>query len=253
MVMFFFLANFFFDPVQVIGNQYNQALAAMAGAERYFRLIDFEPGWQTHPRPGHCPRIRGRVEFRNVHFRLRAGPPGFERPVLYRRARPNGCVGRAHRQREDHSRRAAAKILSPHQRNASGSMGRICSRPPAILSTARWEASSKTTFFSPAPCWKTSGLPAQHRRRSPRHAPGAGLRGPAGGPAARAANRRRKKRRALAGAAPVDLFCPGAAGRSANRRAGRSYERDRHGHGNPFAEGLGNTAAGGPPSWWHIG
>ena len=34
LVMFFFLANFFFDPVQVIGNQYNQALSAMAGAER---------------------------------------------------------------------------------------------------------------------------------------------------------------------------------------------------------------------------
>ncbi len=34
LVTFFFLANFFFDPVQVIGNQYNQALSAMAGAER---------------------------------------------------------------------------------------------------------------------------------------------------------------------------------------------------------------------------
>ncbi len=40
LVMFFFLANFFFDPIQVIGNQYNQALAAMAGAERFFRLMD---------------------------------------------------------------------------------------------------------------------------------------------------------------------------------------------------------------------
>jgi len=30
LVMFFFLANFFFDPVQVIGNQYSQALTAMA-------------------------------------------------------------------------------------------------------------------------------------------------------------------------------------------------------------------------------
>lgn len=45
LVMFFFLANFFFDPVQVIGNQYNQALAAMAGAERYFRMIDLVPDW----------------------------------------------------------------------------------------------------------------------------------------------------------------------------------------------------------------
>src|SRR5262249_43832896 len=56
LVMFFFLANFFFDPVQVIGNQYNQALAAMAGAERYFRLIDLTPEWRgpaaAHPLPG---------------------------------------------------------------------------------------------------------------------------------------------------------------------------------------------------------
>ena len=49
LVMFFFLANFFFDPVQVIGNQYNQALSAMAGAERFFRLIDLEPEWQDAP------------------------------------------------------------------------------------------------------------------------------------------------------------------------------------------------------------
>jgi ATP-binding cassette subfamily B protein len=45
LVMFFFLANLFFEPVQVIGNQYNQALSAMAGGERYFRLIDTQPEW----------------------------------------------------------------------------------------------------------------------------------------------------------------------------------------------------------------
>jgi ABC-type multidrug transport system fused ATPase/permease subunit len=49
LVMFFFLANLFFEPVQVIGNQYNQALAAMAGGERYFRLIDAQPEWTDAP------------------------------------------------------------------------------------------------------------------------------------------------------------------------------------------------------------
>jgi len=49
LVMFFFLANLFFEPVQVIGNQYNQALAAMAGGERYFRLIDLQPDWTDAP------------------------------------------------------------------------------------------------------------------------------------------------------------------------------------------------------------
>jgi ATP-binding cassette subfamily B protein len=66
--MFFFLANFFFDPVQVIGNQYNQALSAMAGAERYFRLIDAAPEWTDRPDARLLPPIEGRVEFQEVSF-----------------------------------------------------------------------------------------------------------------------------------------------------------------------------------------
>jgi ATP-binding cassette subfamily B protein len=75
LVMFFFLANFFFDPVQVIGNQYNQALSAMAGAERYFRLIDLEPEWQDAPTAKALPPIQGRVEFQDVHFEYEQGRP----------------------------------------------------------------------------------------------------------------------------------------------------------------------------------
>jgi ATP-binding cassette, subfamily B, bacterial len=75
LVMFFFLANFFFDPVQVIGNQYNQALSAMAGAERFFRLIDHKPEWQDAPGAVNLPPIQGRVEFRDVHFEYERGRP----------------------------------------------------------------------------------------------------------------------------------------------------------------------------------
>jgi len=75
LVMFFFLANFFFDPVQVIGNQYNQALTAMAGAERYFRLIDLKPEWQDLPAARPLPAIRGQVEFDAVHFAYEPGRP----------------------------------------------------------------------------------------------------------------------------------------------------------------------------------
>lgn len=49
LVHFFFLANLFFDPIRVLGNQYNQAMTAMAGAERVFRLLDAEPDWQDPP------------------------------------------------------------------------------------------------------------------------------------------------------------------------------------------------------------
>jgi ATP-binding cassette, subfamily B, bacterial len=75
LVMFFFLANFFFDPVQVIGNQYNQALTAMAGAERLFRLLDFAPEWQDAPEAKPLSRIRGRVEFQAVSFEYEPGRP----------------------------------------------------------------------------------------------------------------------------------------------------------------------------------
>jgi ATP-binding cassette subfamily B protein len=78
LVMFFFLANFFFEPVQVIGNQYNQALAAMAGAERFFRLIDLEPEWQEAPTARPLSRIEGRIEFEHVHFEYDRGRPVLE-------------------------------------------------------------------------------------------------------------------------------------------------------------------------------
>jgi ABC-type multidrug transport system fused ATPase/permease subunit len=75
LVMFFFLANLFFDPVQAIGNQYNQALTAMAGAERLFRLIDQPPDWRDAPDAKPLPALRGRVEFQAVHFEYQPNRP----------------------------------------------------------------------------------------------------------------------------------------------------------------------------------
>jgi ATP-binding cassette subfamily B protein len=71
LVKFFFLSNFFFSPITVIGNQYNQALVAMAGAERVFHLIDTPPDWEDDPSACDLPRSAGtgaQVEFRRVSF-----------------------------------------------------------------------------------------------------------------------------------------------------------------------------------------
>jgi ABC-type multidrug transport system fused ATPase/permease subunit len=73
LVMFFFLANLFFEPVQVIGNQYNQALTAMAGAERFFRLMELPPEWTDAPTAQPLPAIQGRVEFQAVEFEYEPG------------------------------------------------------------------------------------------------------------------------------------------------------------------------------------
>src|SRR6185436_7741155 len=96
LITFFLLANQFFAPIAIIGNQYNQALVAMAGAERVFRLIDTKPDWEdaVDARPLPDPREQSarreggeaaaaspaglRVEFRGVGF-------GYDpaRPVLH--------------------------------------------------------------------------------------------------------------------------------------------------------------------------
>jgi len=74
-VTFFFFANQFFSPIQIIGNQYNQALVSMAGAERVFRLIDAKPDWEDAPDATALPDPRPgdahggmRIEFRDVVF-----------------------------------------------------------------------------------------------------------------------------------------------------------------------------------------
>lgn len=78
LIQFWFLAGLFFSPIQVIGNQYDQALTAMAGAERVFRFLDQSPRWgdSADARPLELP-VAGRIEVRNVCFGYDA-----ENPVL---------------------------------------------------------------------------------------------------------------------------------------------------------------------------
>lgn len=79
LVGFFFMANVFFAPLTILGNQYNQAMTAMAGAERLFSLLDRQPEWQDAPDALPVLRLEGKVEFDEVSF---AYDPG--RPVLHK-------------------------------------------------------------------------------------------------------------------------------------------------------------------------
>jgi ATP-binding cassette subfamily B protein len=78
LVGFFFMANMFFSPISTLGNQYNQAMTAMAGAERLFGLLDTPPEWSDPPDAIEMPPLRGRVEFRRLTFGYDPG-----RPVLH--------------------------------------------------------------------------------------------------------------------------------------------------------------------------
>jgi ATP-binding cassette subfamily B protein len=75
LIQFFFLANLFFNPIPVLATQYNQVLAAMAGAERVFRLLDARPDWEDEPGARALPALEGRVELRDVSFAYEPGKP----------------------------------------------------------------------------------------------------------------------------------------------------------------------------------
>ncbi|MDE3084748.1 MAG: ABC transporter ATP-binding protein, partial [Verrucomicrobiota bacterium] len=73
LILFFLMANQFFAPIQNLGIQYNQALIAMAGAERVFRFIDIKPDWEDAPDAAPLPDPR---EVQGSKFKVQslAGP-----------------------------------------------------------------------------------------------------------------------------------------------------------------------------------
>ncbi|MGE9289614.1 MAG: ABC transporter ATP-binding protein [Puniceicoccales bacterium] len=85
LVTFFFLAGLFFQPISAIGRQFTSALAALAGAERVFRLLDQKPDWdetgeERDPQdPPLVPlkNFSGRVRFEDLSFHYEP-----EKPVL---------------------------------------------------------------------------------------------------------------------------------------------------------------------------
>jgi ATP-binding cassette subfamily B protein len=75
MVQFFFLAGLFFSPITVLGNMFNEALNAMAGAEKVFAILDSPPDWEDPPDAVEVPAFQGRVEFEDVYFSYQPGRP----------------------------------------------------------------------------------------------------------------------------------------------------------------------------------
>jgi ATP-binding cassette, subfamily B, bacterial len=73
LIQFLFLSNAFFGAIPALGNRYNQALTAMAGAERVFGLLDTRPDWSDARDAYELPPIVGRVEFRHVSLEYDPG------------------------------------------------------------------------------------------------------------------------------------------------------------------------------------
>ncbi len=61
-------AERFFDPIRDLSDKFNILQAAMASSERIFRVLDEPVVVQDPPDPLPLPRVRGRIEFRDVWF-----------------------------------------------------------------------------------------------------------------------------------------------------------------------------------------
>ncbi len=61
-------AERFFDPIRDLSDKFNILQAAMASSERIFRVLDEPATVPDPPDPIPLPRVRGRIEFRDVWF-----------------------------------------------------------------------------------------------------------------------------------------------------------------------------------------
>jgi ATP-binding cassette, subfamily B, multidrug efflux pump len=63
----------FWDPINRLGQMYNQLLVAMASSERIFEYLDEEPLIQDKPEAKPLPTIRGDIRFNKVVFEYEKG------------------------------------------------------------------------------------------------------------------------------------------------------------------------------------
>lgn len=73
-VAFVQYAQRFFEPIEDLAEKYNILQAAMASAERLFRLLDEPVEVEDPPAPLRVDRVRGEIEFRNVWFAYESAP-----------------------------------------------------------------------------------------------------------------------------------------------------------------------------------
>jgi len=76
-------AERFFDPLRDLSDKFNILQAAMASSERIFRVLDEPVTVGDPPHPVSLPRVRGRLEFRDVWFAYEDGGPWALRGVSF--------------------------------------------------------------------------------------------------------------------------------------------------------------------------
>ncbi|MFH2202749.1 MAG: ABC transporter ATP-binding protein [Elusimicrobiota bacterium] len=69
LVAFLLLLESVFEPIEQLGELYNELLGAAAAGERVFQVLDTQPEIQDRTGAGALSEVKGRVTFSHVHFR----------------------------------------------------------------------------------------------------------------------------------------------------------------------------------------
>ena len=155
LIQFLFLSNGLFAAIPNLGNQYNQALAAMAGAERVFALLDTRPDWEDAPDAVAVDRVEGAVQLDGVGFAYESGRPVLSDIALTVAAgRTVALVGATGSGKSTLASLVAKLYLPTAGRVASTAATSRACRARRCAGTSR--ASRRTTFSTRAPSPTTS-------------------------------------------------------------------------------------------------
>ncbi len=97
----------FWEPINRLGQMYNQLLVAMASSERIFEFIDEKPSIDDKPDAVPMPKIKGDIRLDNVVFEYVKGRQALKGINLDVKAGPNDRARRAHRFRQKHDHQPA--------------------------------------------------------------------------------------------------------------------------------------------------
>ncbi|MHC4320734.1 MAG: ABC transporter ATP-binding protein [Planctomycetota bacterium] len=73
-VIFFPYLQMMYGPITGLTRFYNQVLRAIASTERVFEVLDTPAELEDAPNAVDLPKVRGTIEFRNIHFMYDKGP-----------------------------------------------------------------------------------------------------------------------------------------------------------------------------------
>ena len=126
LVAFFLYLNRFFQPIQLLVQQYNTYQQGQSSVTKLRALLDTEPDVREAPDAVELPPVQGAIAFDHLTFGYDPGPSGHRRREPQHRPRRDGGLRRPHRSRQVDPGQAGDPVLRPDRR--SGPDRRL--RPP---------------------------------------------------------------------------------------------------------------------------